>query len=316
MSRVLVTGATGLVGQSLCELLARQGFAVRAALRTARGLPACIAEGVVVGEIGPDTNWRAALEDVEFVVHLAARVHQPSQRALDPQVYDRINAYGTQRLATAAAAAGVRRLVYVSSVKVNGDGMGDHAYCAADPPDPQDAYARSKWLAEKLLLEGRDAAHSVALVRPPLVYGPGVRANFLRLLDWVYRGRMLPLASVRNRRSLVSVWNLADLLVRLLTQPEAVGRLWMVSDGDDLSTPDLVRELAAAMQKPPHLIPVPPSLLQVAGRLTGRVGEVQRLCGSLRIDISQTRSALQWVPPLSAREGLARTVDWYLSARR
>jgi nucleoside-diphosphate-sugar epimerase len=211
----------------------------------------------------------------------------------------------------------VRRLLYVSSVKVNGEGPTARPYTAQDEPHPEDVYGSSKWLAEKLLLEATAASQlEAAIVRPPLVYGPGVRANFLRLLHWVDSGWPMPLGSVDNRRSLVGVWNLCDLLIRLLTHPAAPGRVWMVSDGDDRSTPDLIREIARAMGRRARLFPAPLALLQAAANFTGRAAELRRLCGSLQVDIAQTRRELAWAPPVAATEGLARTVRWYLAGAR
>lgn len=317
MNRVLVTGATGFVGRALCEGLAGCGYRVRAAVRANVALPASVAETAVVGNIDANTEWREALEGVDFVVHLAARVHGRAERVFDRQLYPQTNAWGTQRLAAAAAAAGVRRLLFLSTVKVNGDSTGAEPYTARDLPRPQDPYGCSKLLGEELLREAtKHSSLEVAIVRPPLVYGPGVKANFLRLLQWVHRGWPMPLGAVNNRRSMVNVWNLCDLLLRLLTHPAAPGQVWMVSDGDDRSTPQLIREIGVAMRRPVRLIPVPLPLLQGLAALTGRAADVGRLCSSLQVDISQTRRALSWSPPLAFPEGVARTVDWYLSVNR
>jgi nucleoside-diphosphate-sugar epimerase len=314
MTRVLVTGAGGFVGNTLCPMLAQAGYLIRAAVRTDRPGSAGVTERVVVGDIGGHTDWTQALHDVDMVVHLAARVHVMHDAADAVGIYRETNARGTQRLAAEAARHGVRRLVYLSSVKVNGEETEGHAYCAADVPHPLDAYGRSKWQAEQLLAEtAASTGMQAVVVRSPLVYGPGVRANFLRLLRWVDRERWLPFAAIRNQRSLVSVWNLCDLLAQVLDRPTSAGHTWMVSDGQDISTPDLVRRIARAMGRRARLLPVPVPLLRLAGGLLGRKAEMRRLCGSLTVDIAQTRERLGWSPPLSMDEALSRTVSWYQS---
>ncbi len=309
--RVLVTGTTGFVGRMLCASLTEAGYRVRAALRTA-GKAAAGVECVLVGDIGPHTDWESALRGSEFVVHLAARAHVLGGSRQDVQCYFDTNAEGTGRLAREAARLGVRRMVYLSSIKVNGEGRADRGYTSSDAPDPQDAYGSSKWQGECLLAEA--AAGSTlenVTVRAPLVYGPGVRANFLRLLHRVDHEGLFPLGSVHNERSLVSVWNLCDLLVRMLRHPAAAGGTWMVSDGDDISTAELVRRLAALLGRRARVVATPLPLLRLVGGLLGRSAEVRRLCGSLKVDIAQTRQQLQWSPPVSLQDALARTVDWY-----
>lgn len=317
MSRVLVTGATGLVGGALCEALAAAGrYEVRAALRRAGPTPAGATESIVVGDIGAATDWAAALEGIELVVHAAARAHEVTATAADADVYLETNARGSRRLAESAARAGVRRLLYVSTIKVNGETSVGDGFSPTDVPRPQGVYATSKWLGEQWVVES--AAHSglqVVIVRAPLVYGPGARANFRRLLDWVDRGKPIPFGAVRNRRSLVGIWNLCDLLQRLLVHPQASGRVWMVSDGDDRSTPELIQLIGRAMQRRVRLIRAPLSMLRVAAMLTGRSADLSRVCGSLQADITETRRTLAWSPPVPLEEGLQRTVSWYLAGR-
>jgi nucleoside-diphosphate-sugar epimerase len=272
---------------------------------------------VCVGEISAQTQWQRALDGVDFVIHAAARAHRVSDPKRNSDLYTSTNTDGTACLARAAAAAGVQRLLFLSTVKVNGEENDAHAYTATDEPHPQDVYGMSKWLAEKAVNEVCARTNmQAAIVRPPLVYGPGVRANFLRLMQWTDAQRPLPLGSVHNRRSLISIWNLCDLLINLLANPAAGSGTWMASDADDLSTPELVRRLATAMRRRTRLVPVPVMLLRALGLITGHSREVSRLCGSLAVDISQTRSALGWSPPLSVDEGLSRTVAWYLSEAR
>lgn len=311
---VLVTGAAGFIGRVLCETLARSGYRVRAALRSDRSLPAFI-QKELVGEIGSSTDWSAALDGVDYVIHAAARVHVMRDTVADLSF--ETNANGTRRLAAAAAAAGVKRFVFLSSIKVNGEETTDRAYSATDAPQPQDAYGHSKLAGEKYVQEiGASTSMSTAIVRPPLVYGPGVKANFLRLLHWVDRQRPLPFAAIENSRSLVSIWNLCDLLILLMQHPAAAGATWMVSDGEDLSTAELIRRLGQAMGRRVQMFSVPVGLLRFGGALVGRKMEVKRLCGSLAVDISWTRAQLGWSPVLSVNDSLARTVAWYLAEER
>lgn len=313
---VLVTGATGFVGNTLCAELAAAGYTVRAALRSDCEMPAGVSQKVVVGDIGAHTEWRDALQGVDRVLHAAARAHVLGDSAANADKYFECNARGTIRLAEQSAAAGVSRFVFVSSVKVNGEDSGQGLYRSDDTPAPLDDYGRSKAMAEEGLqaLAARTGLQ-VACVRSPLVYGPGVRANFLRLMQWVYARRPLPLGAVRNRRSLVSVWNLCSLLTRALGHPAASGT-WMVSDGEDMSTPELVRRIGSAMQRPALLLPVPVPLMQLAGGMLGKRAEIKRLFGSLAVDISATSQRLEWTPPVSVDESLARTVSRYLAEQR
>jgi UDP-glucose 4-epimerase len=207
--------------------------------------------------------------------------------------------------------------VFLSTVKVNGEETDGRLYTAADEPHPQDAYGKSKWLAENAVNDiAAQTGMQAVIVRPPLVYGPGVRANFYRLMCWIDKQRPLPLGAVHNRRSLVSIWNLCDLLANIMENPAATRGTWMVSDANDLSTPELIRRIAAAMHRRTRLLRVPITLLRTAASLMGRTAEVTRLCGSLAVDISRTRSVLGWSPPLSVDDGLSRTVAWYLAEDR
>ncbi len=305
--RVLITGGTGFVGRHLCRKLAEDGYRVRAALRSSAALPEGTDDAVVVGEVGSRTGWAHALRDVDLVVHAAARVPTP-----DADVnYIETNALGTRTLAEASAYAQVKRLVLLSSVKVNGGESAAHAYCASDAPNPQDEYARSKWQAERFVSEiCEKSTMQYAIIRPPIVYGPGVRANFLRLMNCVEREYPLPVGAIQNRRSMLNVWNLSDLIARVLSHP-VVNRTWMASDGEDLSTADLVRRIAAAMGRKPRLLSVPEPLLRFGGLVTGQGTAISRLCGSLRVNIEDTRELLGWLPPTSVDAALEKTVAWY-----
>jgi nucleoside-diphosphate-sugar epimerase len=315
MSVVLVTGANGFIGRQLCAHLSQKGYEVRAAVRDAQAsLPPDVTDSVVVGDIGRDTGWNDALRGVEAVVHCAGRAHVMDARGGDPDGYVETNVRGTERLAKACQQAGIRRFIFLSSIKVNGEGTSGRAFSPDDPPRPQDPYGESKLAAERCLgeIEAKSSMQT-AIIRLPLVYGPQVRANFLRLLRAVERGTPMPFGRVKNARSLVSVWNLCDLIERLL-HPGAPSRsVFMVSDGEDLSTAELLRRVAALMGRPLRLVSVPVSLMRAVAAVAGRTDLLDRLCGSLTVDISATRLMLGWAPPVSAEEGLARTVRWFMS---
>ncbi len=315
--RVLLTGATGFVGrQMLANLASTPGMSVRAAVRDSGAQLPPGTEVYPLGDFGQLRDWSSALHSCDAVVHLAARVHVLHDSAPDPAAaFRRINTDATLALARQAVQAGVRRFVFLSSVKVNGESTAaGRFFSALDVPRPADAYALSKLEAELGLRElaARGALEAV-IIRPPLVYGPRVRANFLNLLRWVDRELPLPLAAINNRRSLVSVWNLCDLLGEVLVNPRAAGGVWMVSDGEDLSTPDLVRRVARAMDRRARLLPVPMSVLRAFATVAGRRAELARLCESLSVDTSRTRADLGWQPRVSVDEGLRRTAAWYLA---
>lgn len=319
MARALVTGGTGFVARELLRRLAADGWAVACSVRSPASAAAveAPAEPFVTGDLGPDTGWEPALRGVDVVFHLAARVHQLADTARDPATeYRRVNAAATGHLARSAAAAGVRRLVLVSSVKVNGEARAA-PYRDEDPPAPADPYGASKLEAEEALFRvGRETGLEAVVIRPPLVYGPGVKANMLRLFRAVDRGLPLPLGGVRNRRSLVFSGNLVDALVACGTHPRAPGHAFLVSDGEDVSTPGLVRAIAAALGRPARLLPVPFAIIAAAGSLLGKRGAVERLGGSLTVDASGLRRELGWTPPFTLREGMERTAAWYRAAGR
>ncbi|KIF82715.1 UDP-glucose 4-epimerase family protein [Noviherbaspirillum autotrophicum] len=307
MRTILVTGATGFVGKALCARLASANLPLVQAVRRARS---GIAGEIAVGDLDAGTDWRVALAGCEAVVHLAARVHVMRDMAADPLAeFRRINVEATLSLARQAADAGVRRFVMVSSAKVNGESTDlGHPFTAHDIPAPQDAYAISKYEAEQGLraLAGKTGME-VVIVRPPLVYGPDVKANFATMLRWLARGIPLPLGSVtHNRRSLVSIDNLVDLLMTCLYHPSAAGQTFLASDDEDLSTAELLRRLSAALGRPSRLVPIPESWLLLGAHLAGKPGIYQRLCGSLQLDITHTRERLGWKPPFSVDESLWR----------
>nr|WP_296759864.1 SDR family oxidoreductase [Thioalkalivibrio sp.] len=309
---VMVTGATGFLGRALVARLASEPrFVVRAASRSANpGWPQCVVP-IQMGDLGGSPDYAEALRGVSCLIHSAARVHVSANSAPDALAsFHSVNVVGTRRLAEQAADAGVRRFIFVSSVKVNGASTEPgEPFRMSDIPRPQCAYGISKWQAEQALWQvAAETGLEIAVVRPPLAYGPGVKANVLRLMRLVDRGWPLPLAAVDNRRSLVALDNLVDLLTHCIDHPAAPGQTFLVSDGHDLSTPELVRGLAHAMGRPVRLFRVPLPLLRIAGQLSGRLGEFERLTDSLQVDIRATCETLGWEPPLSVQEGLLRAV--------
>lgn len=315
---VLVTGANGFVGRALCERLAREGFTVRAAVRRLEpgqefpGNGESGVERVAVGDIGPHTDWAGALRGVDIVIHLAARVHVMRESAPDPAgAYDCVNFLGTGRLARQAAEAGVGRFVFLSTVKVNGEATDDAPFAETDPAFPQGPYAISKWRAEQALHRiAGETRLKVTVLRIPLVYGPGVGGNFLHLMKWIYRGIPLPLAGIKNRRSLLYLGNLVDALMACAITQRAAGKTFFVSDGEDVSTPELIRRLATALGKNARLFPLPIFLLRFAGKQQA----VSRLAQSLAVNSSAIRRETGWTPPYSMDYGLGETAKWFLNS--
>ena len=314
---ILVTGATGFIGNAVLRHLLADDLA-RCIVVAARSGGQQWPEKVlprVTGDLESSTDWSVALKDVSAVVHCAARVHVMNDTTTDPLVeFRRINVQGTLNLARQAAAAGVRRFVFISSIKVNGEATPLGApFFADDIPAPLDPYGVSKMEAEKGLCEiSAQTGMEVVIIRPPLVYGPGVKANFAAMMRWLKRGIPLPLGAIHNQRSLVALDNLVDLIVTCLTHPAAANQLFLVSDGEDLSTTQLLRRMGAALGKPARLMPVPVSTLKLAAALVGKPELAQRLCGSLQIDMSKTRELLGWRPPFSVDESLQKTAEGYL----
>ena len=309
--KIHLTGATGFVGQALQAQLYLSSHNAFATVRAKQSDLTSNSNSLVVGDISAPTKWSDALHGIDAVVHLAARVHVMHDTAIDPLAEFRIvNTDGTLNLARQAAASGVRRFVYLSSIKVNGEAT--HYGCPFTPNDlaaPQDPYGISKHEAEVGLREiARATGMQVVIIRPTLVYGAGAKGNFKSLMKLVARGLPLPLASIDNRRSLVGIDNLVDFIITCLEHPAAANETFLVSDGEDLSTPDLIRRMARAMNRPARLLPVPKSMLMAAATMLGKRDMAQRLCGSLQVDISKARALLGWNPPVSVDEGLRRAV--------
>ncbi|MDZ4202892.1 MAG: NAD-dependent epimerase/dehydratase family protein [Gallionella sp.] len=309
MSRqqILVTGASGFVGQVVCAELSHRGYAVTGVSRDIGKLDSRICTAVQIGAIDADTDWSGVLDGMGCVVHLAARAHILHEDAADPlDSFRHTNVRGTERLARSAAAAGVKRLVYVSSIGVNGLATRAGArFAETDPPAPHNDYSLSKWEAEQVLAQvSTETGLQVVVVRPPLVYGEGAPGNFALMVKILRRGLPLPLASVKNQRDLIYVGNLADALISCASHPAAAGQTYLVCDGEPVSTPELLRQLAGAMGVPSRVFPFPPALLKLAGTLTGQSAPVERLLGSLQIDSGKIRRELGWHPPYTLQQGL------------
>lgn len=306
MTKILITGASGFVGQAVCRQAVQQGFVVSGAVRKPREQLAG-AEQIVIGGITRTTDWMHALREVDVVVHLAARVHVMHDSEVEPLVAFRaINVDGTLNLARQAAMAGVKRFVFISSIGVNGSQTKiGRPFSEADGPSPHNAYSLSKWEAEQGLIRLADETGlAVVIIRPPLIYGYNAPGNFGTLLRVLKRGWPLPLGVVHNQRSLVALGNVVDFIILCSTHTQARNQTFLVSDGHDLSTTELVRTLAQASGMPARLLPVPVWALRAAGALLGKDDAVQRLCSNLQIDISKARNLLGWVPPVSVNEGM------------
>lgn len=307
--RVLVTGANGFVGTCLCRHLEDAGHAVRAHLRAPD--PAFAgADVVIVEEIGGPADWSAALRDVDAVIHLAGRAHILKETAADPLAdFRRINVEGTRRLAEAAASAGAKRFIFVSSIKANGEESRREGFSEQDRPQPATPYGVSKLEAEEALWRLQQATGMpVTIVRPPLVYGPNARANFALLQKLVQRRLPLPFGSVNNLRTLIGLDNLADVLVRCAEAPQAAGELFLVGDAESVSTRELVRLMGVAAHRPARLLPFPVALMEGAARLAGKPETARSLFGTLVVDASKARALLGWTPPFTLAEGLQRAL--------
>jgi nucleoside-diphosphate-sugar epimerase len=313
--KVLVTGASGFVGSALCAHLALEDYAVIGAVR---GIPQKPLPGVEyrnVSSMNASKDWREALADINVVVHCAARVHVMSETSVDPlALFREVNVKGTLCLAEQAVDSGVKRFIYISSIKVNGEATCGHPFKADDTPAPKDPYGISKWEAEQVLWEiAEKTGLEIVIVRPPLVYGPGVRANFLRLMKWIMSGVPLPLGAINNRRSMVALDNLVDLVKNCLNNPQAINQVFLISDGDDLSTKTLFQRTAISLGKPARLVYIPVSVLWTIARIFGKSSIAERICGSLQVDISKTRHRLNWSPPVAVDAALRKTAKYFLT---
>lgn len=315
---VLITGGSGFVGKSLIKTLSMdQRYSLIASTRRTHGSFPSGVRGVSGQELDGDTDWQEALTDVGIVVHLAARVHVMHESDSDPlTAFRKVNVDGTLNLARQAASAGVKRFVFISSIKVNGEGtLHGKPYTADDVPAPLDPYGISKYEAEQgLLAVAASTGMEVVIIRPVLVYGPGVKANMLTMMRWLYRGVPLPLGAIDNRRSLVAIENLVDLIVTCLDHPAAANQIFLVSDGEDVSTTGLLRRMGACLGRPVRLLPVPPGFLRCMAVLLGKGAMSQRLLGSLQVDIEKNYRLLGWSPPVTLNQALHSTAQHFLES--
>ncbi|MBN1256674.1 MAG: NAD-dependent epimerase/dehydratase family protein [Planctomycetes bacterium] len=321
MKQIMVTGADGFVGTALCRKLVADGYAVRGAvwelaLVTDHNKISGV-DYIEVGGIDGETDWRDAVEGIETVIHLAARVHVMHETTGDPLAeFRKVNCDGSANLAAQCAAMDVIRLVYVSTVKVSGEKTTDEPLHEEVMAKPQEPYAISKWEAEEILCKiSQETGLELVIVRPPLIYGPGVKANFLRMIRWIDKGLPLPLGGIHNKRSLIGLSNFADFLALCAMKPEAKGEVFFVSDDDDVSTSELLRRVAVALGKPCKIFWFPSMLLRAAALLLGQKAAADRLLGSLELDISKAKTKLGWQPPSSMAEELQATADWYLASK-
>ena len=312
---LLITGANGFVGKALCNYASSLEFQVKALTRAEYGFSDGI-QNVVCGDLNSPSLLLDVMHGVDVVVHLAARVHVMQESSSDAlAAYRAVNVGLTLNLAKQAAAAGVRRFIYMSSIKVNGERTEvGNAFDADDIPAPEDPYGVSKMEAENALFElSRLTGMEIVIIRPPLIYGPGVGANFKAMMHWLARRVPLPLGAINNRRSMVALNNLLSLIVTCISHPKAAGQVFLVSDDQDVSVTQLLKKLARAMKIPTVLVPVPVAVIKLVAAILGKSAVAQRLCDNLQVDIKKTKVILNWVPPLTVDDGLKVTTDWYLS---
>lgn len=311
---ILLTGASGFIGQALVKKLAAcKNLRIRITTRRENNLyPELNIECLSLKEISAQTDWNQALQGVKVVIHAAARAHIMKDKAANPlEEFRKVNREGTLNLARQAANAGVKRFIFISTVKVNGETTPKtQKFSAMDPPNPSDPYAISKYEAEQgLQLIAAKTGMEVVIIRPPLVYGSGVKGNFHRMLFWLQKGIILPLGAISNKRSLVSLGNLISLIETCIVHPKAANQIFLVSDGEDLSTTELLKRIGQALNKPACLLPIPPILLFWGAVVLGKKTVFNRLCGSLQVDMDRTKELLDWKPQLTVDQGLAEMVS-------
>jgi len=320
MRHILVSGANGFIGQALCQYLVEQGFYVRGSIRDRSTLTDKdkASDYIETGSLENDVDWIEALNGIDYIVHLAAISEVSKERSAEaPKLLQQINVNTTQKLASQAAQSGIKRFIYISSIKANGELSENRAFTHSAIPAPQSLYGKSKLEAERRVTAvGETSNMETIIIRPTLVYGPGAPGNILRLMKLIDSGLPIPLGLVQNKRSLVSIQNLCHLIVTCLLKEQLTNQVFLAADGEDISSPELIRLLAELMGRKPHLWPVPVSLLKLLGVLTFRAGEIRRLTGSLQVDASETRKLLDWTPPYHMKDALKITVEHYLQQRK
>lgn len=319
LMKILLTGASGFVGRSLCDRLLAENHRIIAPVRSHDLLPYNHnLRPEKISGLQDSLDWKLMLKDVEVIIHLASRVHVMNDTSIDPLAeFRKINVGATLNLARQAVELGVQRFIYMSSIKVNGEKtLPVKPFTAEDKPAPVDPYGISKYEVEQSLAQiASETGLEVVILRPPLVYGPNVKANFLRLIKWVKLGLPLPLGSLHNQRSMVYVGNLVDAVIACLEHPSVAGETFLVSDGEDVSTPQLITMIASAMGKTSRVLPFPTAILNILGKATGKSTEVERLANSLCVDSGKIRTLLGWNPPFTMEAGIQETVNWYMNQR-
>jgi len=315
INKVLITGASGFIGSALCLRILAEGWQVRGTFRSESDVSRSPngVKAFSIRTIDSDTKWNGVLAGIDTVVHLAARAHIMDDVSSDPLAeYRKINVEGTKCLALAAAKAGVKRFIFISSIKVNGEGRAA-AYTEEDEEAPEDPYGVSKWEAEQELHKiSRTTGIEIVILRPPLVYGPGVKANFYNLLKFVDRKFPVPLASANNQRSFIYLGNLIDAIITCINHPKAADETFLICDGENVSTPELIKKIATALGKSARLFHIPLFLMKIAGKLIGKSGAIERLIGTLIIDHDKIRKKMEWKPPYTMEYGLKETAKWYI----
>jgi nucleoside-diphosphate-sugar epimerase len=310
MSNLLITGANGFIGKVLIKRLSQDGHLVNALVRKKIEVPYSN-ETFLIPSINAKTNWAELLKDRDVVIHLLARVHIMDDKATDPLMeFRNINVDVTIALAKEAAKQGIKRFVFLSSVKVNGESTSNEPFSETNLAHPQDAYAISKWEAEEALWQiSKETGMEIVIIRSPLVYGPNVKANFLKMMQYVKQGIPLPLGSIQNKRSLIGIDNLVDFITTTISHPKAANQTFLISDDEDISTTNLLRRIGECMEKPARLIPISPKILSFLFKIIGRQDFGDRLLGSLEVDITKAKKLLAWSPPFTLNEGLRATVN-------
>lgn len=312
MKKILITGANGFIGKHLCQALKSKGYFVREAIRMKNNESNALIcdETVKIGDIDGDTDWTIALKNIDAIIHLANRAHILKKDLDDKEKFDTINVQGTKKLAEQAAAAGIKRFIYLSSVKVNGERtLNGRMFKETDTPAPEDDYGRSKEAAENILKKiSNNAGLQYVILRPPLVYGAGVKANFKMLISLVKKGVPLPFSSIDNRRSFIYIGNLISAIIECLENPNAINQIYLVGDGHDVSTSELFAIIASLLGKKAKLFSVPKWLLQLAAGLVGQKEKMGKLTESLQIDTAKIHDQLNWWPSFTVKQGLAETL--------